>query len=154
MPKLEFKFSGESKSATKFVGHSRNFQITIDEPAGLGGNDEAATPVEYTLASLAGCLNVVSYVIAKELNFTINSLKIDVSGELHPEKFLTGSNKHRAGFTSISANLHVDADASPEVLETWLKSVEERCPVTDNLANPTTMNITKMAYSTKEEITA
>jgi len=153
MSKLEFTFSGESQSATKFVGHSRNFQITIDEPPGLGGNDEAATPVEYTLASLAGCLNVVAYVIAKEMNFTINTLKIDVAGSLHPEKFLGGSTENRAGFTDISATLHVDADATQEVLDKWLATVEERCPVTDNLANATTVNIsTKSLVESAEAV--
>jgi uncharacterized OsmC-like protein len=34
-----------------------------------------------------------------------------------------------------------ETDASPEVLLKWLKTVEERCPVRDNLANITPLEI-------------
>jgi len=141
MSDLVFSFSGESKSATKFVGNSRNFQITIDEPPALGGKDEAANPVEYTLASLAGCLNVVAHVVAKELNVIIKSLKINIDGELNPNKFLSGDDRHRAGFSSIHVKLDVDTDADQGLIDTWLSQVEERCPVTDNLVHPTQVKI-------------
>jgi len=137
MSNLKFSFSGESKNATKFVGKSRNFQITIDEPPDLGGNDEAANPVEYTLASLAGCLNVVAFLIAKEMNIEIKSLKIDVEGDLNPGRLLKGDTAERAGFTNITVKLDVDSDANEELLKKWLAVVKDRCPVTDNLANTT-----------------
>lgn len=141
MSNLVFSFSGESKNATKFVGNSRNFQITIDEPPSLGGKDEAANPVEYTLASLAGCLNVVAHVVAKELNIILKSLKISIDGELNANKFLTGDAAHRAGFSNILVKLDVDSDANQSLLDTWLSQVEDRCPVTDNLAHPTVVKI-------------
>lgn len=141
MSDLVFSFSGESKSATKFIGNSRNFQITIDEPPALGGKDEAANPVEYTLASLAGCLNVVAHVVAKELNIVLKSLKINIDGELNANKFLTGDATKRAGFSSIAVKLDVDTDADQDLIDTWLLQVEERCPVTDNLAHPTHVKI-------------
>lgn len=141
MSDLVFSFSGESKNATKFVGNSRNFQITIDEPPALGGKDEAANPVEYTLASLAGCLNVVAHVVAKELNIVIKSLKINIDGALNATKFLTGDPAKRAGFSSIDVKLDIDTDADQSLVDTWLSQVEERCPVTDNLAHPTQVNI-------------
>lgn len=141
MSTLQFSYAGESKNTTKFVGESRNFQITIDEPPALGGKDEAANPVEYTLASLAGCLNVVAHLIAKEFEIEINSLKINVEGDLHPGKLLSGDSSERAGFTDIRVKLDMDSDAEPELLEKWLTVVRDRCPVTDNLANPTNVEI-------------
>ena len=141
MSNLIFSFSGESKSETKFVGNSRNFQITIDEPPSLGGKDEAANPVEYTLASLAGCLNVVAHVVAKELKIVLKSLKINIDGELNPNKFLTGNAAYRAGFSDIRVKLDVDSEASQPLLDQWLSEVEDRCPVTDNLAYPTNVKI-------------
>lgn len=141
MSNLTFQFSGESQTATKFVGKSRNFEIIIDEPEELGGKDEAANPVEYTLASLAGCLNVVGHVVAKEQGLTINSLKIDITGELNPEKFLGVSATERAGFKSITANLHVDTDATAEAISEWQRIVKQRCPVSDNLGNDTPLEV-------------
>ena len=142
MSNLNFSHTGESISSTKFVGTSRNFQITIDEPPDLGGKDEAANPVEYTLASLAGCLNVVAHLIAKELKIDLKSLKIHIDGGLNPNKLLSGDSSERAGFTNIKVKLDVESDASPELLEKWLTIVKERCPVTDNLVNPTEIAIT------------
>lgn len=141
MSNLTFQFSGESQTATKFVGKSRHFEIVIDEPEELGGKDEAANPVEYTLASLAGCLNVVAHVVAKEQALTIHSLKIDITGELNPEKFLGVSAADRAGFKSITANLHVDTDATAEAISEWQRIVKQRCPVSDNLGNDTPVEV-------------
>ncbi len=141
MSNLKFTFSGESKNATKFVGKARDFEIAIDEPPVLGGNDEAPNPVEYTLASLAGCLNVVAYIVAKERNITIESLKIDLEGNLNPAKFLGQDMTNRAGFQNIDVKVYIKSDVSPEVLADWLRVVKERCPVTDNLANDTPINV-------------
>jgi len=138
---LQFSHSGISENTTKFVGESRQFQITIDEPPDLGGNDEAANPVEYTLASLAGCLNVVAHLIAKELEIEIQSLKIHVEGDLNPNKLLSGDSVERAGFTDIRVNLDVESNADQALLNQWLSIVRDRCPVTDNLANPTNVEI-------------
>jgi uncharacterized OsmC-like protein len=44
----------------------RNFELLIDEPASNHGNDEGAQPLEYLLASLAGCSNVIINKIAAE----------------------------------------------------------------------------------------
>ena len=141
MSNLQFSYAGQSKSASKFVGESRNFEITIDEPPALGGKDEAANPVEYTLASLAGCLNVVAHLIAKEFDIEIKSLKINVEGDLNPGKLLSGDATERAGFTDVRVKLDVESDAEQERLDHWLEVVQERCPVTDNLVNPTNVTI-------------
>lgn len=141
MSNLQFSYAGESENSTKFVGESRQFQITIDEPPVLGGKDGAANPVEYTLASLAGCLNVVAHLIAKEFDITIRSLKIRVEGDLNPGRLLNGDSTERAGFTDIRVKLDVDSDADQELLDQWLSVVRDRCPVTDNLVNQTKVEI-------------
>ena len=141
MNDLKFSVQGESSSATQFIGKTRQFTLVVDEPQSLGGTDEDANPVEYILAGFAGCANVIGHVVAKELGFTINNLKIEVSGELNPNRFLGTSNKERAGFKSIKLNLIPDTNASIEVLAEWLQIVEERCPVKDNLQNNTPISI-------------
>lgn len=141
MSDLKFSVQGESSSATQFIGKTRQFTLVVDEPQSLGGTDEDANPVEYILAGFAGCTNVIGHVVAKELGFTINNLKIEVSGELNPNRFLGTSNEERAGFKSITLSLIPDTDASIEVLAEWLQIVEERCPVKDNLQNNTPIKI-------------
>ena len=141
MSDLRFSVAGENSSATQFIGKTRQFTLVVDEPEALGGTDEDANPVEYILAGFAGCANVIGHVVAKELGFTIRKLKIEVSGELNPNRFLGASYNERAGFKSISLNLIPDTDASIEILTKWLQIVEERCPVKDNLQNLTPVKV-------------
>ena len=141
MSDLKFTVTGESTSATQFVGKARQFKLIVDEPEALNGTDEDANPVEYILAGFAGCINVVGHLVAKELGFTIHKLNIEVSGDINPNKFLGASNTERAGFKNIQLNLIPETDASIETLASWLKIVEERCPVRDNLINETPVKV-------------
>jgi uncharacterized OsmC-like protein len=137
MSNLRFSVNGESNSTTQFVAKARHFKLVVDEPEELGGADAAANPVEYILAGLAGCINVVGHLVAKELGFVISKLNIDISGEINPDKLLGISNHERAGFQSIQINLNPETEADIVTLSQWLKIVEDRCPVKDNLRNET-----------------
>ena len=137
MSDILFNVKGESHSPAKFIAKTGKFQLIIDEPEALGGTDEAPSPVEYILAGLAGCLNVVGHIVAKELGFTIDTLKIEVTGNLNPDRLLGVSNSERAGFKKIDLKLIPETVASIDVLVDWLKIVQERCPVKDNLMNTT-----------------
>jgi uncharacterized OsmC-like protein len=138
MSNLNFSINGKSINATKYEGKARQFSLIIDEPEALGGKDEAANPVEYILAGYAGCLNVVFHVVAKELNITIKKLNININGDINPEKFLGISDKERAGFQSLNVHIELETDATKqELVDELIIKVKERCPVNDNLANPT-----------------
>jgi uncharacterized OsmC-like protein len=141
MSNLRFSVNGESNSTTQFVAKARHFKLVVDEPEELGGNDEAANPVEYILAGLAGCINVVGHLVAKELGFVISKLNIDISGEINPDKLLGISSHERAGFQSIQINLNPETEADIVILSQWLKIVEDRCPVKDNLRNETPVRL-------------
>ena len=149
MSDLIFSVKGESNSSAKFIAKTRQFQLTIDEPEGLGGTDEGANPVEYILAGLAGCLNVVGHIVAKELGFTIDKLKIEVVGNINPDRLFGASDNERAGFKKIDLKLIPETDAPIEILVKWLKIVQKRCPVKDNL-----MNITPIGISVEKQYAA
>lgn len=141
MSKLTFSINGENKNVTRLDVNARQFKIIVDEPASLGGTDQGANPVEYILAGYAGCLNVVGHLVAKELGIIINNLRVEVSGDLNPARFMGLSFDERAGFLGLHVKLQVDSDADEVTLEKWLHQVESRCPVNDNLANPTPISI-------------
>ena len=140
MSELNFKISAESKSATKVIAKARQFEIIIDEPQDLGGKDEAPNPVETLLASYAGCFNVVLHLLAKERNIEINHLKIDIIGNINPQKLLGISKEERAGFKNIDLDITIDSSAEKSVIENLIKDAKERCPINDNLSNPTPVN--------------
>lgn len=58
----------------------RDFEILIDEPVSNHGANEGPQPLEYLLASLAGCTNVIINKIATENNIGLIDLEIDVVG--------------------------------------------------------------------------
>ena len=115
----------------------------------MGGTDEGANPVEYILAGLAGCLNVVGHIVAKELGFTIDKLKIEVVGNINPDRLFGASDNERAGFKKIDLKLIPETDAPIDILVKWLKIVQDRCPVKDNL-----MNITPIGISVEKQYVA
>lgn len=141
MADLNFSLKGQNENPTKFVAKTRHFQLTIDEPEGFSGTDEGANPVEFLLAAYAGCLNVMGHIIAKELNFKLNSLKIELDGDLNPAKVFGQATNDRAGYKEIRVNIIPDAETDEATLQHWLKTVESRCPVNDNLLNPTPIKI-------------
>jgi uncharacterized OsmC-like protein len=142
MPNMKVNVSAKKENPTKTVVKARNFEMIIDEPSNLGGTDHGANPVEYVLASLAGCLNVVGHIVAKEMGFEIKNLEIELDGELNPARFMGKSNEERAGYQAINVKMKPETDADEDTLKTWIGKVESRCPVSDNLANATPVNIT------------
>lgn len=132
-----FEVTAASDSPTKTSIETRGFEFVIDEPETLGGTDVAPNPVEYLIGAWAGCLNVVCHVVAGELGFEIDELSIEIAGDLDPRTFLGESTESRAGYREIRATIDVQSTATEETLSTWLQRIEERCPITDNLANPT-----------------
>ncbi|MEO0896880.1 MAG: OsmC family protein [Bacteroidota bacterium] len=141
MSLLKFSVSGKSENETKFIAKAREFELVIDEPPSLGGKDEAANPVEYLLASYAGCLNVVGFIVAKEQGIELRSLEINIEGDLDPSRFLGLGFDARSGFQHIEVELKADSDASEEALTKWAQTVESRCPISDNLSQLTPIQI-------------
>ncbi|WP_321345105.1 OsmC family protein [uncultured Draconibacterium sp.] len=137
MSDLTFKIEGEAQTAARLAASAREFIIVIDEPPALGGDDRGANPVEYLLASYAGCINVVAHLTARELGIKLSGLKIQVEGNLNPARLFGKSDDERAGFKQINVQFLPETDASQEEIENWIATIKNRCPINDNLANPT-----------------
>jgi uncharacterized OsmC-like protein len=141
MSKVTFSVSGKNESPAKFVAKARNFKIVIDEPQNLGGTDEGPNPVEYVLAAYAGCLNVLGHIVAQEQGIDLTSLQIELEGDLDPDKIFGKPTDARPGYQEIRIKLIPESTAGTEALEKWLNEVEARCPVNDNLVNPTPVKV-------------
>ncbi|MFP4472193.1 MAG: OsmC family protein [Bacteroidales bacterium] len=141
MSDLKFNIKAQSESAAKTIVKARNFEIVVDEPKALGGTDLAPNPVEYVLASFAGCLNVVGHMVAQEMGFELKDLKIEMEGTLNPDKLFGKCDNERAGYKNISIRMLPETDADDSTLEKWLHEVECRCPVSDNLQHATPVSV-------------
>jgi uncharacterized OsmC-like protein len=141
MTDLTFNIEAQRQSATKTIVKARNFELIIDEPQSLGGTDHGANPVEYLLASYAGCLSVVAHITAKERGIRLDDLKINISGNLNPARFMGVSEKERAGFKNISVEIIVKTELNTADKTEWIKEIINRCPVGDNLKHLTEVDI-------------
>ncbi len=141
MADLRFSINAHSETPARTMVKARNFQIIVDEPEALGGTDQAANPVEYVLAAFAGCLNVMGHIIAKEMNFELRGLEINIEGNLNPARLFGKSDVERAGYKEIVIELKPDCDADQATLDKWVHAVESRCPVSDNLQQATPVKV-------------
>jgi len=115
-------------------GRIRDFApLPSDEPTALGGTDTAPNPVEQLLAALGNCLAVGVAANATARGIRLRSLSIAVEGDLDLSTFL-GLEPGHAGFGNITAQVDVDADASPEEVAELVEYVFNTSPVGHTLA--------------------
>jgi len=141
MRDVQYSISARASSATRTDISVRNFSLIIDEPEKLGGTNAGPNPLEYELASLAGCLNVTGHLVAEEMGLTIGNFSLELSATLNPARFMGRGEEERAGFKEITVSVFLEHDGSEEAVQKWLRAVEERCPVSDNLSSGTTLSI-------------
>lgn len=136
--------SGESDGDSRFVAQARDHELVMDDPEGMGGADEGAMPVEYLLAAWTGCLNATVRAVAPALDLEVEGVAVDVAGEFDPRTHLGRAEEPRAGYQGVEATVDVDFvdDVDDDTLAEFTAAVEERCPVSDNLANETPTAVT------------
>ncbi|MDS0242093.1 OsmC family protein [Haloferax sp. S2CR25-2] len=100
---LTFAVAAAAESPTETRVSARDFEFVVDEPQSLGGENAGPNPVEYVLGALAGCLNVTSHVVAREMDLDVRDLEIAIEGDLDPGKFM-GKREDGAPATRRSAS--------------------------------------------------
>ena len=119
----------------------RDFEpVKSDEPEQLGGLNTGPNPVEQVLAALGNCLAVGIAANATIAGISIQSLKIEVDGDLDLHTFL-GLKDGNAGFSGIKANVHIDSDAEPEALQTLIDKVVSTSPVGHTLSRAVNVDV-------------
>ena len=120
----------------------REFEpIPSDEPAGLGGDDSAPNPVEQLLASLGNCLAVGYASNATALGIDLDSLEIDLEGDLNLQTFLGLDDDGHAGYQGIRADVRIESDASQEQIDALHQKVVGTSPVGDTLSRAIEVNV-------------
>jgi len=111
-----------------------------DEPHGLGGTDTAPNPVEQLLAALGNCLAVGYAANATAAGIDLKGLRIDLEGDLNLTTFL-GLAAGNAGYSGITARVHIDTDADSAALAELHKTVTSTSPVGHTLSRPVPVSI-------------
>jgi uncharacterized OsmC-like protein len=138
--KLPIKIESEAQTHTELDVEVRGHKLKADEPEDFGGNNKAPNPLEYMFTALASCLNVTAHQVAKEHDVEVESLEIDVEGELDLAGFM-GDEDERAGFQEVNLEVRMESDADEETEKEILREAETRCPVSDDLQHQTGLNL-------------
>ena len=123
---------GYSRNNEQFVVKTQNADVRISKNNRFPELD-GPNPFEYILAGFAGCINAVGQNVAKELGLNLKSLQVEITGTINQEE--------RIGFNKIEIVLKPTTDASLKILQAWLKLVQQKSPVYDNLINPTPVEL-------------
>lgn len=127
MQKMKFQVTGEN-TGLKSVVKAGKHEIIVDEAPQMGGNNEGPNPLQYMLSALVGCGNVVAHLVAKEMNFDLQELSFEATGEFDPRGFM-GDPNVRTYFETVTVNVKVETTESEERLQKLKEQVEARCPV-------------------------
>ncbi|MFC3959322.1 OsmC family protein [Halovivax cerinus] len=101
-----------------------------------------ANPVEFFLGAVLGCLNSTGSVVARDMDIAIDELTVRVAGDVDYATYRGEASDARPGLQALDVAISVESDADEETLDAWLDAVENRCPVTDNVANETAITVT------------
>jgi uncharacterized OsmC-like protein len=102
--------------------------IHSDEPEALGGTDTAPNPVEQLLGALGNCLAVGYAAGATGIGVALHDLRIELEGDIDLHSFL-GLDDGHAGYGDVRVTVHLESDASREVLEQLHRQVVGTSPV-------------------------
>jgi len=126
----------------KIETKSRQHIAIVDQPVAGGGTDAGPTPLEYLFISLAGCIVTIGHIVAKQRRLPVRGIEVHVEGELDTDVLMGKSSDVRAGFTGIRVHTKIDADMTQEEKEAFLREVDARCPISDNIHNLTPVEFT------------
>lgn len=114
----------------------RKFNLNVDEPLELGGNDIAPNPVELVLAALGTCQEIVYSAYAEVLGIKLNAVTVNVKGKLDLNGLFGTKDGIEAGFKKIEYETEIITDESPNKINQLIALVDSHCPVLDTLKRP------------------
>ncbi len=123
----EIKVSGTCSNETASEISMGRHTVLFDEPMERGGTDTGATPLEVLMSSLAGCTNVISNRIAKEMEIEFEIRTIQLVGSL--DMNVISGKAVDAVFPQIQLNVEFKSNADEQAIETLQKQLVQRCPV-------------------------
>lgn len=116
--------------------------ITVDEPAALGGEDRAASPVNVALVALASCQAITYRFWAEQLGIELDDVEVTVDADLDLRGFFGLDDTVRSGFGDVRVKVTPKGPETAERYEELARAVDEHCPVLDLFANATPVNTT------------
>jgi uncharacterized OsmC-like protein len=117
--------------------HRTTYEFDVDHPECFASEDNGATPVEYVLVGLVGCLTAGVAAVAQLRGIQLRSVTATVEGEMNILGILGADPDVRNGFEAITVRFLIDADASREDVAALVAQSQKRSAVYDIVTSPT-----------------
>jgi uncharacterized OsmC-like protein len=121
--------------------HVKQFTFDSDHPEVFASEDKGATPVEFVLVGLAGCLTAGIAAVAQNRDIQLKSVKATLEAPMDIQGILGIDSDVRNGFDGVSVSYEIDADASQEDIEALVAQSQKRSAVFDIITNPTNVTV-------------
>ncbi len=105
-----------------------------------GGSGLELCSGDMLLEALVACAGVTLKAVATALGITLRSGEVRAEGDLDARGTLGVDKQAPVGFTDIRLRFTLDADATPEQLDTLLKLTERYCVVLQTLKRPPSLS--------------
>ena len=122
--------------------HRQAFQFDADHPEIFAAEDNGATPVEFVLVGLAGCLSAGIASVAQNRGIQLRSVKATLEAGMDLQGILGIDDAVRNGFDGISVHYEIDADATDDEIAAVVAQSQKRSAVFDVVTNPTDVTVT------------
>ena len=144
----EWKHGTHSRSTVEgFFGlgeeqkHRTRYSFDIDHPEIFASEDHGATPVEYALCALGGCLTAGIAAVAQNRQIQLRRVSATIEGAMDVRGILGIDSDVRNGFSGIKVTYNIDADASPDDIKALVAQSQKRSAVYDIITNPTDVTV-------------
>jgi len=121
--------------------HRTEFSFNMDHPELFASEDNGATPVEYVLVGLAGCLTAGIAAVAQQRQIQLRSVAATLEGDMDVLGILGADPEVRNGFSGIKVKYDIDADATPDEIKALVAQSQKRSAVYDIVTNPTNVAV-------------
>jgi uncharacterized OsmC-like protein len=137
-----YKVSAKSLGGFLIETKAGNHTVLVDQPVEGGGKDQGPTPLDFVLIALAGCMITIGKIVAHQQKLSIRDIQVNIEGDLNLDVLRGQETNERSGFQEVRVDMVLDSDLTQEEKEQFVAEVDRSCPVSDNLINPTSVQIT------------
>jgi uncharacterized OsmC-like protein len=117
--------------------HRVTYEFDVDHPECFASEDNGATPVEFVLVGLVGCLTAGVAAVAQFRGIQLRSVTATIEGEMNVLGILGADPDIRNGFEAVTVRFTIDSDASRDDLEALVAQSQKRSAVFDIVTSPT-----------------
>ena len=132
---LRAAVSAEGRSGVRRI-RIRDFQVISDSGPDFAGYNLGPSSPELQLGVLGSCLTHVFLIQAARLEVPLESLEVEVSGEMDPRAGRPGFEDVPVYPHNLRYTVRVVSPAAPDTIAELHEAVERACPILNLLVNP------------------